>query len=109
MDHHRKEIINRIKEFSQESLYLSDTHIFMCKYCNVRLEDQKKDALTKHTTSASHLKEKNIVYLIIVGSKNSDLYFLFLFANKCEIFIFYFFVFVKFPFLFRKLHISMDI
>jgi hypothetical protein len=58
MGRHKKEIIDRIKEFAQEGLYLSDTHIVMCKYCNVCLEGQKNDTLTKYTTSASHLKRK---------------------------------------------------
>jgi hypothetical protein len=98
MGRHKKEIIDRIKEFAQERLYLSDTHIVMYKYCNVRLEGLKKDTLTKHTTSATHLKNKNIVYLITVGPKKSDLYFLFFFANKCEFFTF------DFLFLRRNFH-----
>jgi RecB family endonuclease NucS len=76
MGRHKKEIIDRIKEFAQEGLYSSDTHV-MYKYCNVRLEGQKKDTLTRHTTNASHLKKKNVAYLITVGLKNSDLYFSF--------------------------------
>jgi hypothetical protein len=83
MGRHKKEIIDRMKESAQEGLYLSDTHTVMCKYCNIRLEGQKRDALTKHMTSASHLKKKNLVYLIIIGSKNSNLYFFF-----CEYFNF---------------------
>jgi hypothetical protein len=66
-------------EFSDRKL--SDTHIVMCKYCNIRLEGQKKDILTKHMTSASHLKKINVVYLITVGLKNSDLYFFFFFCK----------------------------
>jgi hypothetical protein len=49
----------------------------MWKCFNGLLEGQKNDTLTKHTTSASHLKKKNAVYLITVGSKNNDLYLLF--------------------------------
>jgi hypothetical protein len=49
MCRHKKEIINIIKELAQEGLHLSDTHIVVCKYCNIRLEGQKKDALTKYT------------------------------------------------------------
>jgi hypothetical protein len=93
-----------MKESAQEGLYLSDTHIVVCKHCNVRLEGQKKDTLTEHTTSASLLKKKNLVYLITVGSKNSNLYFLFFLVNKCEIFILDFFL-AKFLFLMQKLRI----
>jgi hypothetical protein len=35
MDRHKTEVIDRIKEFAEEGLYLSNTHIIMCKYCNV--------------------------------------------------------------------------
>jgi hypothetical protein len=78
---HKNETIDRIKEFAQEGLYLSDPHIVVCKYCNVCLQGQKKDTQTKHTTSAKHLKKKNTAYLITVGLKNSDMYFLFFFLR----------------------------
>lgn len=55
----KKELSDRVKEFEKEGLYLSDANIVMCKYCNVRLEGQKKDTLAKHTSSSIHAKKKS--------------------------------------------------
>jgi hypothetical protein len=64
MCRHKKEIIDIIKEFAQEGLHLSDTHIVMCKHCNVHLEGHKK------------------------GEMRINAKFLFLTFYFCEIFIF---------------------
>lgn len=40
-------------------MYLSDTNIVMCKYCNMRLEGEKLDTLKKHKTSVTHLRKKS--------------------------------------------------
>lgn len=58
MGRHKKELSERVKDFQQDGLYLSDTNIVMCKHCNVRLDGDKTDTLKKHTMSSNHLKKK---------------------------------------------------
>lgn len=55
------DIHQRAHEYKSEGFYVSDTNILMCKYCNTRIEWQKKDTLDKHVSSANHLKVKNQV------------------------------------------------
>lgn len=50
---------DRVNQFATDGLYLSDTNVVMCKYCNTRLEGDKKDTLQKHVKSANHMNKKN--------------------------------------------------
>ncbi|CAH1115788.1 unnamed protein product [Psylliodes chrysocephalus] len=72
MSRYKKELSNRIKDFHPNGLYLSDTDIVTCKYCNVRLDGNNTDTLKKHTTSSNHLKKKTKTQLEPFGTKRQS-------------------------------------
>lgn len=54
-------VYDREREFAHEGFYIFDKakKILMCKYCNVRIEWERKDTCIKHIKqSASHKKNK---------------------------------------------------
>lgn len=54
-------VFDRAAEFASEGFYVFDSakKILMCKYCNVRIEWQRKDTCVKHIkNSTSHSKNK---------------------------------------------------
>ncbi|XP_070506833.1 uncharacterized protein [Chironomus tepperi] len=49
----------RVKDFQDNGLYLVESNIVMCKFCNIRLEGDKKDTLSKHIKSSSHMQKSS--------------------------------------------------
>lgn len=57
MPKNKPTVFARAAEFSNEGFYVSGSKILMCKYCDCRLEFERKDTLNKHIQSVKH---KNI-------------------------------------------------
>ena len=45
---------SRAQEFSSEGFFVNDNKILMCRYCDKRLEYERKDTLLKHIASETH-------------------------------------------------------
>lgn len=52
-------VSSRANEFSNEGFYVNDKKILMCRYCDKRLEYERKDTLIKHIASDTHKRGKN--------------------------------------------------
>ena len=39
---------SRAKEFASEGLYVSENNTLMCKFCNVQVNWEKRDTVSKH-------------------------------------------------------------
>lgn len=50
---------DRVNEFANEGFYLCDNKLLMCKFCNCRLEHERRDTLTKHVSSVKHKLAKS--------------------------------------------------
>lgn len=56
-------VTSRASEFQSESFYVNDGKILMCKFCDCRVEFERRDGVLKHIQSARHktgkLKDAN--------------------------------------------------
>jgi hypothetical protein len=50
----KKDLKERILEFSQDGLYIADSNILMCQFCNVCLDSDKKDTF-KNISNLKHI------------------------------------------------------
>ena len=50
---------SRASEFSNEGFFVNDKKILMCRYCDKRLEHERKGMLIKHIASDTHKRSKN--------------------------------------------------